>query len=534
MKRLLATLLAMCMLLSVPFARAEEDGPLTPYADTVVVQMMMSDDPNVPFFNGETQDENVVEKFFRDYLNIDFQAKWLIDSTKYSEQLNLAINANTLPDMFVASKGQVANMAEFGQIADLTDVYERYISDSAREVLEFQNGVAFQPVTINGRIWALPLPNDFSDEITVMYIRKDWMEALNLEAPKTLADLVDMAIAFATQDPDGNGVDDTFGIATDAGLNYIAELIGHPLGAYRGIWMSKEDGVLEYANIKDEYKEMLRIVNRLYHAGGIDKEFAVKDINSMANDIAQGKCGIYPGSFWAIYWMLNMSMGNQIEAEWQAYPIIARADGSYQPRALDTTYRFLVVRNGYEHPEAAVKALNLWQEMWQGQYAAEYRALYSKDSGYDADVKYYSPIFFDPPYKNVEKAAAVKQAIETGDASGLNEEQLVMYSNYRKALENGNRQAAWQAETDIAVFHILKDAYQLNFRYSDFNGPTTAVMSELWPMVNQVTDVATHEIIMGEPDQVDARFDQYVADWYAAGGNELTQEVTAWYAENVK
>lgn len=526
MKRLLSLVLVLVMMTATVSSLAEVG--LEPYDETVIVDMMMSNDPNIPFWNGESFDDNIVEKMFRDYLNIDFQAKWLIDSTQYDSQLNLAINGNELPDMFVASKAQVYSMAVNGQITDMTDIYEEYITDSAREVLEFQGGVAFDPVTVDGRIYALPLPNDFSDEITVMYIRQDWLDALGREAPTTLDELIDLAIAFATEDPDGNGVDDTFGIATDCYLNYLAELIGHPLNAYRGIWVTDEDGKLVHGEMTDEYKEMIKVVNKLYHAGGIDSEFAVKDINSMANDIAVGKCGIYPGSFWAIYWMLGMSMDNDINANWKAYPIIAKEDGSYNPRALDTTYRYLVVRSGFEHPEAAVKAVNLWQEMWQGSLFEEYNAIGSL--GYDTDLKYYSPIFFDPPYKNIEKAVAVKTAMETGDTSVLiTVDQQAMYDEYQNALEKENARLIWMYQTDIDAFHVLKDDYKLNFRYSAFNGPTTAEISEYSSWAGQAVTGMITDMIMGDAEEIDSKWDAYIAAWYSNGGTELTEEVQKWY-----
>nr|WP_300864841.1 hypothetical protein [uncultured Acetatifactor sp.] len=49
------------------------------------------------------------------------------------------------------------------------------------------------------------------DGSPLIWIRKDWMEKLNLEAPKSLADLEMIAKAFMEEDPDGNGQKDTYG-----------------------------------------------------------------------------------------------------------------------------------------------------------------------------------------------------------------------------------------------------------------------------------------------------------------------------------
>lgn len=54
-----------------------------------------------------------------------------------------------------------------------------------------------------------------------MWIRSDWLEALRLETPETMRDVLEIARAFATQDPDGNGKNDTYGLGVNKGL--IAE-----------------------------------------------------------------------------------------------------------------------------------------------------------------------------------------------------------------------------------------------------------------------------------------------------------------------
>ncbi len=45
-----------------------------------------------------------------------------------------------------------------------------------------------------------------------MWIRQDWLDNLGLEVPRTWDEMAAVAEAFVTQDPDGNGEDDTIGI----------------------------------------------------------------------------------------------------------------------------------------------------------------------------------------------------------------------------------------------------------------------------------------------------------------------------------
>ncbi|MFF1879941.1 ABC transporter substrate-binding protein [Pseudarthrobacter sp. NPDC058196] len=61
---------------------------------------------------------------------------------------------------------------------------------------------------LDGSTYGVP----FSRQTMVTMIRKDWREKLGLPVPKTQEDLAKLAAAFATQDPDGNGQADTYGM----------------------------------------------------------------------------------------------------------------------------------------------------------------------------------------------------------------------------------------------------------------------------------------------------------------------------------
>ncbi|QCL97709.1 ABC transporter substrate-binding protein [Agrobacterium tumefaciens] len=61
----------------------------------------------------------------------------------------------------------------------------------------------------DGKFYSVPI----SAQSFAMFIRKDWREKLGLPQPKTWEDVRQMAEAFTKKDPDGNGKDDTFGMA---------------------------------------------------------------------------------------------------------------------------------------------------------------------------------------------------------------------------------------------------------------------------------------------------------------------------------
>ncbi|MBT2444458.1 sugar ABC transporter substrate-binding protein [Streptomyces sp. ISL-36] len=63
--------------------------------------------------------------------------------------------------------------------------------------------------SVDGKQYGIP----YSAQAGALLIRKDWREKLHLETPRSWDDLLAMAGAFTTGDPDGNGKKDTYGLA---------------------------------------------------------------------------------------------------------------------------------------------------------------------------------------------------------------------------------------------------------------------------------------------------------------------------------
>ncbi|WP_329275106.1 sugar ABC transporter substrate-binding protein [Streptomyces sp. NBC_00691] len=63
--------------------------------------------------------------------------------------------------------------------------------------------------SVDGKQYGIP----YSAQAGALLIRKDWREKLKLQAPRTWDDFAALAAAFTTRDPDGNGKQDTYGLA---------------------------------------------------------------------------------------------------------------------------------------------------------------------------------------------------------------------------------------------------------------------------------------------------------------------------------
>lgn len=81
-------------------------------------------------------------------------------------------------------------------------------------------------------------------------VRKDWLDKLGLDVPKTLDDVVEVARAFKNDDPDGNGVDDTWGLGV---CNEMSDYAGY--GTIEGVVNAFGGSILQYMWMPNDDRE---------------------------------------------------------------------------------------------------------------------------------------------------------------------------------------------------------------------------------------------------------------------------------------
>lgn len=97
--------------------------------------------------------------------------------------------------------------------------------------------------TVNGELYYLTQCNPVTTNHTLV-MRKDWLDALELEIPQTVDDFYDVLHAFTYEDPDGNGSDDTYGYS----LSFVSGQTIYRMFGNDGYiaWGINENGELDY------------------------------------------------------------------------------------------------------------------------------------------------------------------------------------------------------------------------------------------------------------------------------------------------
>lgn len=516
---------------------AAEDGPLTPFPETVTVRVNKEFNPDIWYPEGEIICDNVMTRFYEDQLNIRYKLVQEIERGQYEAKLNLSIASNDLPDIFYANASQIYRMYTAGQIQDQTDAYEKYASEKVRGELEVNDRMYLAPAMFEGRIYGIPCPEDFSLSVPQVWVRQDWLDDLGITDfdPKTNEDIYELARTFMDKGKArfgillDNGVGNTFSC-----LNTTLRGLAHSEGQPINIFYDDGTGNLVWSDIQPEMKDLLKEMQALYREGMFDTEFAVKDYSKAQEDLAAGYVGVYINPF-TVRGPFAKNKQNQPEAEWTAFPIPAQADGSYHVSAESTCFRWLVVNAGFEFPEAAIKGQNLWHELWQGNHAEYFHGLNEGEySQAGEDFKLYPPFWFDPPMKNLRQGEVFPDAWHNRDRDSIaSPETRKQYDRSIRYFEKGESDL-YTGWTNIHLFDmafpILKKVYGApdNILFEAYTGPTTDVIANKRPLADQNRLEWIIKFIVGNAD-VDAEFDTYVSEWLAVGGQDVLTEANEWY-----
>ena len=140
---------------------------------------------------GITNDDNkeVVEKMADKLINLRiFEDE--------NEKLNLSISSVELPDIISVTASQLDMLLKADMIEDLTPYYEQYASETMKSAIDSTGGIAMEAVTFDGKMMALPNVRSLKDGYDLLWIRQDWLDELNLEVPKTIEEIREVAKAF--------------------------------------------------------------------------------------------------------------------------------------------------------------------------------------------------------------------------------------------------------------------------------------------------------------------------------------------------
>lgn len=523
---------------NLPVDENGNPSPFGKYKEPVTVEIVQSINPTIAMPEGDTATDNYYTRFVKENLNVDISVKWSASSSDFNEKMNLAIASNDLPDIMVVHEQQFRRLAQADMLEDLTPYYDTYACDIIKQNVDSTGGKAIGNASYDGKLLGLPNVQVEADGYALMWIRQDWLDALDLEAPTTIEELETVAKAFVDNNMGG---ENTIGIVgptvngkvynTFLSINNLNNLDGifQAFQSYPGFWIQGEDGSVVYGSTTAETKEALAELNKMYQEGYLDQELGVrKDADEAWKS---GKVGILFSPWWHGY-NVKDGIANDPAMEWKAYAAPLAADGQWYPKLGGVGGSYCVVRKGYEHPEVAI-LLNNYLRVNEGKFQEET----TLDAGYYPGRVVITPL--DENSVSVRALRARMKGEEVEDFDPVNykllESDLSSVSQCLEAPYDDMGIEKWDVGHTVfgRVYSLLmgsaavEDAAEegiVNKIYS-VTYTQTETMEKKWTNLEKKENETFLKIIIGE-EPIDA-FDTFVEEWKAEGGDEITAEVQA-------
>lgn len=502
----------------------------SPYPETIAFTKARSKPSyDQGFTNNDSILDNPYTRYVKEVVNVQPELAWEVDANTYDQKLSLSIASGEIPDVMVVNRKFFKQLVNNDLIQEMGPAYEQCISPFLKEQYDSYGDRIFEECTVDGKLMGIPGTQIFGQNFAMAYIRTDYLEKVGMDMPESMDDLRAIAKAFVDNDVSGTGK--TVGLTLSEKVyekgwsNYGANSAFFADGAYPGWWIDGADGKAVYGSIQPEMKITLQRFRDMYEEGSLDKEFVVRKSDDRNALVASGQLGIHFGNWWPTQ-AIGDGVFNNKEADFMPV-VIPGSDGTIAVPQDDPVNNIMVVRKGFEYPEALVKVLNV-----------EYDAIRGNDDGkriYD-DIRENSPNLdwgTCPIGLQIDSYDAIelltndlKQALEKDDRDAMVvQAQNANFDVIKRERENpkadaGNYTTA-MART-LGSEALLAD--RISVKEIPFFGQTET-MTGKWANLEKLEQEMMVQIIMGEKPV--EYFDDFVQQWYALGGQEITDEVNA-------
>ena len=261
------------------------------------------------FDRGKSGQPDLNNNYWTKYINANFGKKYNVNVQFVSvprsqevDKLNVLMAANQAPDLcFTYDVGVVFNYVSQGGLTQM-DSYiskygqtlSKYLGKDVLKYGEFDN----KQYSIPGKRTMLMTGN--------MFVRKDWLDKLNMKVPTTRDEFYNMLVAFRDKNP-GN---------ISGGCIPMAYAIGPSsnVGTFNladSFFTDFSEGTIAKATTGSAYlmgwempgyKDYMQFMNKLYNEKLISPDFAIDKTNSQANaDTSSGKVGVICANWDYIY-----------------------------------------------------------------------------------------------------------------------------------------------------------------------------------------------------------------------------------------
>lgn len=439
-------------------------------------------------------------------------------------QLNVLMAGNDAPDIvFTYTLSVVYNFYKQGGVADLTDAIAKYGSN----IKSYLGEEVLQYGRFDDKQYIIPAKR-ISRAMYTTYMRKDWLDALNLPIPTNHDEFYNALVAFKEKNPGNVEQVIPYGCASDIPW-HVGTIV---------------DSFIDTANLTEEeifvlgidaassattmlypgFKEGIRYVNKMYNAGLIDPQFPLyKDFAPVDDLIARGSVGAFTANYdWPIRTTpgdYNNLKANVPTAELVPVDCFPNAEGKNLKQLYLPTGIYNFVPASSNNVEGAVKYLDFLCQDEVRTYitTGEEGVNHTKDAdGIPVMINLQNdPRMMNSP-NNLDYAVIVN-GVDLGDPT---KNIKVLSKSYEAGYEDVFVKAYDIALKDALVFNNKLIPFQSEAQFSTTLGDKRKAI-----LANAVTTSTAN---------FDSVYDAGIQEWLSMGGQQCMDERKAFWDENYK
>jgi len=239
-------------------------------------------------------DNDFIKQTIENKFDVNLELTVLEPGEEYTATIAAKLAANDPPDMWLnispdggakyTLDNVLADLAYFVNPSTMPNYFKHWVSEN--ELREYQ---------VHNKFARAPIPYD-RKSYRAYYIRKDWLNRLGLGIPQTYDQYLNVLRAFTYQDPDDNGIDDTYGFTTAGNGTSIS--LEWPEYIKNGLLFPAyyADGKLVDMQTDIRVGQAVSDIAKVVEEGVVDPDWFLNSVEQQMSKAVQGKAGIIMGN----------------------------------------------------------------------------------------------------------------------------------------------------------------------------------------------------------------------------------------------
>lgn len=241
-----------------------------------------------PYNQGAAEGTNA-EKLLEERFNVEIKPLFY-PKQNYNDKKTMLLAGGEIPDIiYEMDPSYVANDVSQGFLAQIDYSVIAEKAPSVYANINNEEPKAWLYSRVDGKNYGIPNFNYTNQLGRLGLWRTDWLKNVGIDkVPETIDEMHDALLKITTQDPDGNGKNDTYGMSGD--ISNWHTMFSEVFGAYGVLpynWMKQNDKVV-YGGFADGITDAIDTLAQWYKEGIIHPDFTTDNVFDSGKDKFSG------------------------------------------------------------------------------------------------------------------------------------------------------------------------------------------------------------------------------------------------------